>query len=329
MYIALARIEEQLADIERDNLRKAYIATRPKFLERATAIHAVPDFWSTVIDEAPAEIDQRIQPRDVPALNCLTGIDVERFEVQDAERGEPRSIKLTFSFKSNQWFHDEQIEKRFFWRMSKNGWSGLVSEPVGIQWKERDLTDGLLDTAVKLWKQEQEFEVRNVLHLRVRDANPALRSKQANGQDRDAIGATDEFKTLVEKVQRTPQDAISIFGLFGFRGHQISAEESTKAMKRKQDMVGGVEQWEELDGESPPLPDIEIYPHGEEVAVAFSEDLYPGATQYFTAAKERDAKMSDEEPVSGPGRSEESDETDEGEREQRPKKKNKISSAMD
>ncbi|KAL8738866.1 MAG: hypothetical protein Q9181_000393 [Wetmoreana brouardii] len=305
MYIALARIEEQLADIELDNLRKAYIATRPKFLERSTAIHAVPDFWSTVIDEAPTEIDQRIQPRDVPALNCLTGIDVERFEVQDAGRGEPRSIKLTFSFKSNQWFHDEKIEKRFFWRMSKNGWSGLVSEPVSIQWKERDLTDGLLDMAVKLRKKEQEFE--------------------ANGQDRDAVGATDEFMTLVERVQRTPQDAISIFGLFGFRGHHISAEESATAIKRKQNMVGGVEQWEELNGESPPLPDIEIYPHGEEVAVAFSEDLYPGATQYFTAAKERDAKMSDEEPVSGPDQSEESDEPDERKREQRPRNKNRIS----
>lgn len=88
------------------------------------------------------------------------------------------------------------------------------------------------------------------------------------------------------KVQQTPQDAISIFGLFGFRGHQISAEESAKAMERKQRMVDGPEEWEELDDETPPLPDTEIYPHGEEVAVAFSEDLYPGATQYFSTSSE-------------------------------------------
>lgn len=106
--------------------------------------------------------------------------------------------------------------------------------------------------------------------------------KQDDGQSRDDIRATDEFKTLVEKVERTPQDAISIFALFGFRGHNISAKESEDAMERKKHMIDGVEQWDELDTESPPLPDTEIYPHGEEVVVAFSEDLYPGATQYFS-----------------------------------------------
>ncbi|KAI4257758.1 MAG: hypothetical protein LQ352_001533 [Teloschistes flavicans] len=306
MYSTLARIEEQLADIELANLRRTYTVTRPKFLERAIAIGAIPDFWATVIDEAPAEIDQRIQPRDVPALNCLIGIDVERFEVLDAERGEPRSIKLTFCFKTNQWFHDETIEKKLFWRMSKNGWSGLVSEPVRIRWKERDLTDGLLDMAVNLWEKETDFK-----------------QKQVNGQARASIEATNEFIGLVEKVQQTPQDAISIFALFGFRGHQISAKESAEAMERKQRMVDGTEEWEELDDETLPLPDTEIFPHGEEVAVAFSEDLYPGATQYFTAGKERDAKISDDEPTSETDGAEETngDREERFQHEQRPNKK--------
>lgn len=159
MYDALARIEEQLAGIELEYLRKSYVATRPKFLERATAIEAIPDFWPTVIDEAPAEIDQRIQPRDVAALNYLTGIDVGRFEVRDAGHGEPRSVKLTFTFKPNEWLVNEKIEKKFYWRMSKHGWSGLVSEPVDVQWKDRDLTEDLLDMAIKLWRKEQEFDV--------------------------------------------------------------------------------------------------------------------------------------------------------------------------
>ncbi|KAL8691035.1 MAG: hypothetical protein Q9218_003657 [Villophora microphyllina] len=305
MYETLARIEEQLADIELANLRRTYTASRPKFLERAIAIEAIPDFWATVVDEAPAEIDQRIQPRDVPALKSLIGVDVERFEVLDAEHGEPRSVKLTFAFKANQWFHDEKIEKRFFWRMNKHGWSGLVSEPVKIHWKERDLTDSLLDMAVNLWQTEKEL-------------------KPVNGQPWGSIEATDEFKDVVAKVQRTPQDAISIFGLFGFRGHLVSAEESAEALKRKQRMVDGIDEWEELDEETPPLPDTEIYPHGEEVAIAFSEDLYPGATQYFTAGKERDAKVSDEDPASetdGTG----TNDNDEEEHEQRPNKKIKPS----
>lgn len=160
MYDALARIEEQLADIELECLRRTYTATRPKLLERAAAIKTIPDFWPIVIDEAPPEIDQRIQPRDVSALSCVIGIDVERFEIEGAEHGEPRSIKLTFTFKLNEWFEDEKIEKKFYWRTSKDGRSGLVSEPVVIHWKERDLTEGLLDMAVKLWEKEQELDVR-------------------------------------------------------------------------------------------------------------------------------------------------------------------------
>ncbi|KAI4289442.1 MAG: hypothetical protein L6R35_001291 [Caloplaca aegaea] len=306
MYNTLARIEEQLADIELESLRRSYIATRPIFLERASAIEAISDFWPTVIDEAPPEIDRRIQPRDVPVLNCLVGIDVERLEVQDAAHGEPRSVKLTFTFKPNAWFADEKIEKTFYWRMSKRGWSSLVSEPVGIQWTDRDLTEGLLDMAIGLWKMEQEYN-------------------QGNGRGRPDVRTNDEYRSLVEKVGRTPQDAISIFGFFGFRGHHVTAAESEETLKRRRRMIEGVEEWEELDSESPPLPDAEIYPHGEEVALAFSEDLFPGATHYFTAAKERDAKTSDEELISDSENPEESDDVHDEEQETRPTKKLKTS----
>lgn len=92
----------------------------------------------------------------------------------------------------------------------------------------------------------------------------------------------------MEKVERTPQDAISIFGLFGFRGHHISAQESEIAIGGKQDTAEGSRSGQE-DPEkgAPTLPDAEIFPHGEEVAMAFSEDLYPGATQYFSRSDVR------------------------------------------
>ncbi|KAI4282944.1 MAG: hypothetical protein L6R38_002563 [Xanthoria sp. 2 TBL-2021] len=305
MYDTLARIEKQLAAIELDYLRKTYIATRPRFLDRATAIQAIPDFWSTVIDEAPAEIDQRIQPRDVPALSCLTGLDVERFEVKDADNGEPRSIRLTLTFKPNEWFFDNKIEKKFYWRMSHNGWSGLVSEPVTVRWKHRDrLTDGLLDLAVNLWKKELDLETQ--------------------GCDLESI---EEYQTLVERIQRTPQDAVSFFAFLGFRGHRVSAEESAAAMEKAQSTVEVSRETEGSNEESPSLPDSEIYPHGEEVAVALSEDLYPGATHYFTTAKERDTKVSDEELVSDSNDSDNSEESNaftNQERERRPNKKTKI-----
>ena len=160
MYEKLARIERQLSSIENDLLRRSYLATRAKFAERAHVIAAeIPSFWPAVIDEAPEEIDRRIQPRDVPVFNSLEAIDVERFEVTDEECGEPRSVKLTFNFKPNEWFEDKVLEKRFWWRASEDGWSGLVSEPVNIKWKEKDLTEGLLGMAVSLWNLENEMKV--------------------------------------------------------------------------------------------------------------------------------------------------------------------------
>ncbi|KAL8659857.1 MAG: hypothetical protein Q9226_000222 [Calogaya cf. arnoldii] len=290
MYDTLARIEKQLAAIELDHLRKTYIATRPKFLERATAIQTIPDFWPTVIDEAPAEIDQRIQPRDVPALSCLTGLDIERFEVKDADNGEPRSIKLTFTFKPNEWFFDNKIEKKFYWRMSHNGWSGLVSEPVNVRWKDRDLTDGLLELVVALWKKELDLETHA--------------AKACN------LESTEEYQILVERIQRTPQDAISFFAFLGFRGHRISAGECTAAMEKAQSTVQISRETESSSEESPPLPDSEIYPHGEEAA-----------------AKERDTKVSDEELLSDSNDSDTFDESNslnKQERERRPNKKTKI-----
>ncbi|KAL8674851.1 MAG: hypothetical protein Q9168_000737 [Polycauliona sp. 1 TL-2023] len=287
MYDTLARIEKQLAAVELDYLRKTYLATRPKFLERAAAIQAIPDFWSTVIDEAPAEIDQRIQPRDVPALSCLIGLDLDRFEVKDADNGEPRSIKLTLTFKPNEWFFDNKVEKKFYWRMSHNGWTGLVSEPVNLRWKKRDLTDGLLDLAVNLWQKE---------------LNP----------ETDDLESTEEYHTLVERVQRTPQDAISFFAFLAFRGHPVGADESDAAMKMSS------KERDRSNEDSQPLPDSEVYPHGEEVAVALCEDLYPGATHYFTAAKERDTKVSDEELVSDSNDPDNSKESDISDNEERP-----------
>ena len=105
---------------------------------------------------------------------------------------------------------------------------------------------------------------------------------QTASADPEDVKATSEYKALISKIESTPQDAISIFGLFAFRGHKISAEESAEAMRREERMVEGESEYQDLGGHSPKLPDTEIYPHGEEVVVALSEDMYPGATAYFS-----------------------------------------------
>ena len=112
---------------------------------------------------------------------------------------------------------------------------------------------------------------------------------------------------LVEKLEHrlksTQQDAISFFAWFGYRGRNVSAEESAgvaqSEINRRKHKKGRIENGsadnvmlDEHEAESAaskvPLVidtselDHEIFPAGEELAVAISDDLYPGALKYFS-----------------------------------------------
>lgn len=260
-------------------VRKNYIASKQIYDDRANIISKVPHFWALVFEEAPEDIDCRIQPRDTAVLSTLKAFQITRFEVIGSDEGEPRSVKFTFTFDKNDWFHDEVLEKTFWYRTSKDGWTGLVSEPVKIQWKEgMDLTDGLLDMAVGVWADETQGSAKS----------PA--------QD-----------TLVETMDNTSMDAISLFAWFGYRGRKVSAQESSEAVREEEEkkVKGGPggpldDDEEENDEGEPDLSSViektiaieedpnddelsyEIFPRGEELAIALSDDLYPGAIKYFS-----------------------------------------------
>ena len=206
-------------------------------------------------------------------LSALKSLHVTRFEVENESEGEPRSVQFTFTFEENEWFHDGVLEKRFWHRRSKDGWSGLVSEPVRIHWKEgKDLTDGLLDMAVRVWAEEV--------------------NRGAVSEKQDA---------LVETMESTPMDAVSFFAWFGYRGRKVSAEESSEATRNEMEkrVNGGhdddeneesgnlksaiektiaTEDDQDADGEL----DYEIFPRGDDLAIALSDDLYPNAIKYFS-----------------------------------------------
>lgn len=282
-------------------MRQNYILTQPIYAERAKLVQKIPHFWAIVAEEAPEEIDRRIQPCDTAALNFLQEIEVTRFEISPnaPETGEPRSVKIVFHFRENPWFEDQVLEKRFWYRKGKDGWTGLVSDPVRIHWKEgKDITDGLLDEAVNL------FEVAT--NLKEIEGQIASQSgtDQAMQQQLDEVSTL--HRSLVDKLANNlkiiPQDAVSFFAWFGYRGREISAEESVEATRKETRKRKHLENGKEIvaeDGDENDVESIvskaialdeggeneidhEIFPAGEEVAVAISEDLYPGAIKYFS-----------------------------------------------
>lgn len=194
-------------------------------------------------------------------------------------------MSFKFEFQPNEYFEDIAIEKTFWSRRAKGGWTGLVSEPVKIRWKEgKDLTEGLTDGAIALWEARKKIG------------------------DMSATGLP-EYTALRKKVESWNEMNTSFFTWFGFVSGQkwISAEESEEAtedldaQKAKRnagekvlppldeaEAVAKAEEQAEQDDEA-----VEVHREGEELALAFAEDLWPNAIKYFTQAQEVDLEMSD------------------------------------
>jgi hypothetical protein len=176
-------------------------------------------------------------------------------------------VAIKFEFAENEYFEETVLEKKFWYRRAKDGWCGLVSEPVKISWKkERDLTGGLLDLVCAAWEAEKK-----------------------NGPLAKGADLRDEQKTLKKKIEGTGMGGLSFFAWFGFIGRHISAEESKEANKIENAKMAAraegkatkedepVDMDDELVGMS-----LEIFPDGDDLAVAITEDLWPGAIKYFS-----------------------------------------------
>lgn len=196
-------------------------------------------------------------------MNHLKNLVVERFELP---HGDPRSISIKFEFEENEFFENTVLEKKFWWRYAKDGWAGLISEPVDIKWKseEKDLTGGMLALAKQIYDDEKAGKVAPA------DESPA---KQA----------------LIEKMENTGLGGVSFFGFFGFAGRKVSEEESKAAFiveqeKKKRRKAGENVEEEEEDEEEDDFDEYEyeIFPAASDVAVAIVEDLWPTAIRYFS-----------------------------------------------
>ncbi|PHH79002.1 hypothetical protein CDD80_5855 [Ophiocordyceps camponoti-rufipedis] len=271
-YEQLQDLQDEFEEADVELLRVQDKLSKGLFAKRAKLVADIPNFWPLVFEQSPSDIDEYIQPSDAALLlGSLRSLSVERFELPD---GDPRSLSIRFDFADNDHFHDKSLEKKFWWRRAKDGWSGLVSEPVDIRWKspEKDLTGGMLSLVRKIWEED--------------------RSGVDSGSE------TEAKKELKQLMNRTGLGGVSFFAWFGFRGRPISAEESREATdmeREKRQARKNGQRSDEADTDSDDSQDeyeLEIFPLAEDVALAIAEDLWPGATNYFIQAQEQEA-MSD------------------------------------
>ncbi|KAI1262101.1 nucleosome assembly protein [Xylariaceae sp. FL1019] len=287
-YEQLEALNKESEEIEEEIIRQQHALTKSLYEKREQVVAKIPDFWPLVFEQAPPEIDQYIQPSDSAVLlSSLESVSVSHFEIDNGAKGHPRSVSILFKFGDNDFFEDKILEKRFWMRRARNGTKGLVSEPVPIKWKEgKDLTQGLLDLAVKVWEQDKK--------------KPDAEKKKTKPKD-----WTPEQKALRQKIDSFGLGGVSFFCWFGYRGQDISAEENALAVaeeeKRRADIAAGNvpkqaetdEEDEDEDEDEDPFA-LEIFPDGDEVAVTIDEDLWPGAIVYFMQAQEADGISDDD-----------------------------------
>ncbi|MBE3041733.1 NAP domain-containing protein, partial [Candidatus Bathyarchaeota archaeon] len=241
----------------------------PLYEKRAALVGQIPNFWPLVLEAAPPEVDEFVQPSDSALfLSSLKNVSLKHFELEAG--GDPRSFSVAFEFGDNEHFEDKVIEKKFWYRHDKSlAWSGLVSEPVDITWKAgKDLTEGLLALTKKVWEEEQAG---------IRAGKPVK-------------GWTATRKELHAKIEEKGLGGLSFFTWFGFIGTRVSAAESADAdrreRERRQMRKAGKEVPEEEDEddeeEEEILEEIEVCPFGSDLAVSISEDLWPTAIKYFS-----------------------------------------------
>lgn len=253
---------------------------QPLYEKRRKLISQIPNFWTLVFEQAPPDIDEFIQPSDSSLLlTSLTSLSVSRFEIENGGEGDPRSLSFRFEFSSNDHFEDKVIEKKFWHRRAKDGWSGLVSEPVEIHWKKgKDLTGGLLGTVKKVWAAQQAS------------------AKTGDTKPKDL---TADERALKKKIEDTGLGGLSFFAWFGYVGKNVSAEESKeadeKARKERASRQEGNHSSaddgsEDGEEEGEDENELEIFPEGENLAIAISEDLWPNAIKYFSKFRKKETR---------------------------------------
>jgi hypothetical protein len=224
-----------------------------------------------VFGSGPEELQQFLSPDDLAIIAHLNSFVVERYQIESETEGEPRSLRFTFDFGPNDFFEDTRLVKTFEYRPREDGPGSLVSTPVGIQWKnkKKDVTQGLLDAAVELYNAEEA--------LRLKNGDQAV-----DVVDREALWQHEKLLEKMAKIESADDSPPSFFNWFGFRG-AVDLPTTRKA----QDANGADDVDEDEDVDE--MLEVEIFPAGEEVAIAIAEELWSDAMDHFMTAQDEGA----------------------------------------
>ena len=253
--------------------------SKAAYAKRAEATSKIENFWPLVIEQAPTEVDQYIQSQDSQILGeHLVNVSVTRPEIVDEATGNPRSLHFKFEFSPNDYFTDTSLEKTFWYRRARDGFVGLVSEPVEVHWRKgKDLTQGLNTLAVRLWEARKKAGDMRSTKLK-------------------------EYAELEKKVESWNGRNTSFFTWFGWISGRrwVSAEESEAAVAahrdRKEQKKRGrgaqdgdlAEEENDDDEEAESDQAVEVHENGEDLAISIADDLWPSAIKLFTDAQEMD-----------------------------------------
>jgi len=258
-------------------VRRKESSLKSLYTKRQSLLDRLPDFWPTVLGNGPEEVQQFLSPSDLPLVSSLRSFSVERYQIESETKGEPRSLRFTFEFAENEFIENSKLVKEFEYRPREDGPGNLISKPVPIKWKgkKKDVTNGLLDAAVELHAAEET--------LRLEGGN-----KEIDLVERESLWQHEKLREKLATLEESPKYEPSFFNWFGFRG-AVNAQESKKPAENG---ANGAEQDEEDDFDQ--LLEVEIFPAGEEVAIALAEELWTDAMDYFMSAQ-------DESPFDGDG----------------------------
>lgn len=286
-------LDAALSDVDIEVIAKQWLMTKDILAARQRTIAKIPGFWGEVFDNAISELEAPMTRTDIKIFTeALVALEVDRFEIPASAKptdaglanfGEPRSVKVTFHFKENEWFSDSKLEKTFYYRYDKTEDAGLVSEPLKIHWKPgKDVTEGLTDAVYALWQAQKANPSQQLDAVLTREARKV----------RDAAARElPEYKALSELLQEhISTGANSFFNFFSYRGRWVSAAESVEAkaefMAKRQAAMAGQdepEQEEEDDDDEPAEEAVETFMTGHEAATALTDDVFPSAIDYFLA----------------------------------------------
>lgn len=279
---------------DRDLVRTKEFKLRALYSKRKALLDRIPDFWPTVFCSGPREVQQYLQPQDRPLFASLKSFTIDRYQIESEDKGEPRSLRFTFEFAPNDFIEDTKLVKEFEYQPHEDGPGHLTSKPVPIKWKskKKDLTFGLLDGAVELFKAEEALQLKN--------GNTVIEIV-----DREALWQHEKLREKLVEIEDSSepeQQVPSFFTWFGFRG-AVNPEPKKKPAENGAEEADEDEEDEEDDFEE--MLEVEVFPPGEDLATSLAEGLWVEAMDYFMWAQEQgdgfdfdgDAEDDDDEEV--------------------------------